>query len=465
MAIKRYAGDKLVGLSSDTKPTNIPDGATFYETNTLNQYILTGGTWSAVAGGGANLTLSSNGSTVTVNSDSGTDVVILTANSTTAGVLTAEAQTIAGVKTFNSTIIGTANNALYLDGTIASGYQTTAGLSANVATLTANNASYLGGTIASGYQTTAGLSANVATLTANNASYFNGQAAAYYTNASNIGSGTLSPSYGGTGVNNGAKTITIGGNFSTANSFTTSGNFALTLTQTAATSVTLPTTGTLATLGGSETLTSKTLSSATLSGTLTANGSVGTAGQVLSSNATGVYWATVSGGGGGGSAVSVSDTAPASPVSGDLWFDSTDGTLNLYYNDGTSSQWVSAINNQAYSAYVTKTVNYTAINRDNILADTTAGSFTITLPASPALGHSVVIYDNGSWGTNNLTIGRNLNTIEGIADDFTLDISSIKVEFIYNGSTWQIYSSIGQSAQAASGISAGTAAALAIALG
>jgi hypothetical protein len=45
MAIKRYAGDKLVGLSSDTKPTNIPDGANFYETNTLDEYILTGGAW------------------------------------------------------------------------------------------------------------------------------------------------------------------------------------------------------------------------------------------------------------------------------------------------------------------------------------------------------------------------------------------------------------------------------------
>ena len=51
----------------------------------------------------------------------------------------------------------TANNANYLGGTAASGYQTTAGLSANVATLTANNSSYLGGTPAAGYQTTAGL--------------------------------------------------------------------------------------------------------------------------------------------------------------------------------------------------------------------------------------------------------------------------------------------------------------------
>jgi hypothetical protein len=51
--------------------------------------------------------------------------------------------------------------------------------------------------------------------------------------------------YGGTGVNNGANTITIAGNVSTAGSFTTSGAFPLTLTTTASTSVTLPISGTL----------------------------------------------------------------------------------------------------------------------------------------------------------------------------------------------------------------------------
>jgi len=49
MTIKRYAGDKLVGLSSDTKPTNIPDGATFYESDTLTSFLLEGGSWSAIS--------------------------------------------------------------------------------------------------------------------------------------------------------------------------------------------------------------------------------------------------------------------------------------------------------------------------------------------------------------------------------------------------------------------------------
>jgi hypothetical protein len=46
MAIKRYVGDKFVGLSSDTKPLNVPDGATFYETDTLIIYLKVSGAWS-----------------------------------------------------------------------------------------------------------------------------------------------------------------------------------------------------------------------------------------------------------------------------------------------------------------------------------------------------------------------------------------------------------------------------------
>ncbi len=73
-----------------------------------------------------------------------------------------------------------------------------------------------------------------------------------------IGTGTWQGSlvagqYGGTGVANTGKTLTLGGNFAT------SGAYALTLTLTAATTVTLPTTGTLATLAGTETFTNKTL--------------------------------------------------------------------------------------------------------------------------------------------------------------------------------------------------------------
>ena len=93
--------------------------------------------------------------------------------------------------------------------------------------------------------------------------------------------------------------------------------------------------------------------------------------------------------------------------------------------------------------YSLKTANYTAEDKDGILADTTAGTFTVTLPASPAIGASVVINDAAdSFGTNNLIVARNGSTIETIADNLILDLSSISVSFIYTGTTWQVYSLI-----------------------
>lgn len=55
------------------------------------------------------------------------------------------------------------------------------------------------------------------------------------------------------------RTVTLAGDVTTANDLITSGNFSLTLTTTASTDVTLPTTGTLASIGGTETLTNKTI--------------------------------------------------------------------------------------------------------------------------------------------------------------------------------------------------------------
>ena len=71
------------------------------------------------------------------------------------------------------------------------------------------------------------------------------------------------------------------------------------------------------------------------------NGDTHTAnGVVYTYNSTSTLWDTISSGG-GGSSVTVSDTTPTSPSDGDQWFDSTDGSLSVYYNDGSSSQWIS----------------------------------------------------------------------------------------------------------------------------
>jgi hypothetical protein len=74
----------------------------------------------------------------------------------------------------------------------------------------------------------------------------------------------VDPIYGGTGVNNGSNTLTLGGNLTTAGAYNT------TLTVTANTSLTLPTSGTLATLTGTESLSNKTITSSSFAGSVAA---------------------------------------------------------------------------------------------------------------------------------------------------------------------------------------------------
>lgn len=50
-----------------------------------------------------------------------------------------------------------------------------------------------------------------------------------------------------------------------------------------------------------------------------------------------------SGGGSGGASVTVGTTAPTSPSNGDLWFDSEDLLLYMYYADTDSNQWVQVV--------------------------------------------------------------------------------------------------------------------------
>ena len=94
-------------------------------------------------------------------------------------------------------------------------------------------------------------------------------------------------------------------------------------------------------------------------------------------------------------------------------------------------------------AYTRHTANVTMAANEGVIADTSGGAFTVTLPASPATGDTVVITDGGDWATTNLTVGRNGSTIEGDAADMTMDIGGVAVQFTYDGTTWQIYTQLG----------------------
>jgi hypothetical protein len=86
-----------------------------------------------------------------------------------------------------------------------------------------------------------------------------------------------------------------------------------------------------------------------------------------------------------------------------------------------------------------KTANYTAVTGDSIIATTTSGSFTITLPATPSQGDSITIADGDNWQTNNLTVARNGSTIKGLSEDLVMDLAGAKIDFVYSGTTWLVF--------------------------
>ena len=100
------------------------------------------------------------------------------------------------------------------------------------------------------------------------------------------------------------------------------------------------------------------------------------------------------------------------------------------------------------AAPVTRTVSttYNAEVNDRILAVSSGGAFTITLPLSTSLleGDVIQVIDvTGSFGTNNVTLARNGALIQGAADDLVLDVNGTSLVLLYTGNTygWVVTSS------------------------
>src|SRR6056300_635008 len=78
----------------------------------------------------------------------------------------------------------------------------------------------------------------------------------------------------------------------------------------------------------------------------------------------------------------------------------------------------------------------TAVAGEGYFIDTTSAAHTITLPTSPTQGDEVTIVDYaGTFGTNNVTVGRNGSNIDGTAADGTLSTNRLNVRFVYIDAT------------------------------
>src|SRR5210317_1755156 len=78
----------------------------------------------------------------------------------------------------------------------------------------------------------------------------------------------------------------------------------------------------------------------------------------------------------------------------------------------------------------------TAVSGNGYFIDTTSAAHTITLPASPSAGDTVAIKDYaGTFGTNALTIGRNSENIQGVANNSQLSTNRASVILVYADAT------------------------------
>jgi hypothetical protein len=135
-----------------------------------------------------------------------------------------------------------------------------------------------------------------------------------------------------------------------------------------------------------------------------------------------------------------SGTLPATKGGTGLTSPGTSG--NILTSNG--SAWTSSAPAPGGIDYVVKTANYTTQNNEGVLADTSGGAFTVTLPAAPSAGDQCIVADAGAnFGTNNLTVGRNGSTIGGLAENLVLDITGVSVQLVYDGTTWEVYAQIG----------------------
>ena len=83
-----------------------------------------------------------------------------------------------------------------------------------------------------------------------------------------------------------------------------------------------------------------------------------------------------------------------------------------------------------------KTGAYTASAGQGVFANTTSSAFTVTLPASPDLGDEVTIVDYaGTFDSNSLTVGRNSQPIQGVAEDLVVSTERASFTLVYVDST------------------------------
>jgi len=125
------------------------------------------------------------------------------------------------------------------------------------------------------------------------------------------------------------------------------------------------------------------------------------------------------------------------------------GGIAIYYETDTTSAFLWDTAGAAWvavgggggsaAAWIFKSGTYTASASDLIAADTSAGAFTITLPATPAAGATVRIADYlQNFDVHALTVDPNGLKINGLTQNLVLTEAGTDMQFVYQnaGNGW-----------------------------
>ena len=424
-----YVGNTTSALTVNSTLVTIPTSIALSangSNGTSGQVLTSNGVgvyWSTVSGGGGGVTSVATGNGLIGGTITTTGTIsILANNGTTANT--------SGLFVASGTGIVVNTGGVHVN-------------SSYIATLDANNSSFLGGTAAASYQLNSTLAANVATLAANSATYANSSStntftvgtASYFVANGNVGIGNSSPAHKlrveGTSSLAGALeangTVGTAGQVLTSNSagiywstvsggggsVNTDAQYVWTNTHTFQANLTIAATSELIIANGAS---------------IEANGTFGTSGQVLTSNSTGVYWSTVSGGGvaGANTQVQFNDSGTANATAG-FTFDKVSNTLTATLISDTvgkirdipvitqSSAYQLAANDTGQC--ISTTTGGIVVNGAVLATGFTATIFNnAAANATITTGAGVTMYLAGSGSTGNRTLlQRGLATVICVA--------------------------------------------------
>ena len=107
----------------------------------------------------------------------------------------------------------------------------------------------------------------------------------------------------------------------------------------------------------------------------------------------------------------------------------TNGKYRLVSTDGTD--WYDILSLAGLDETWTLVADGTTLTAgQNAFANTNAGTITYTLPLSPSIGDQCKVVDLGNAATNNITINRNSQPIQGLDANMTISTDSAAISLV-----------------------------------